>query len=125
MAAFQSKMQRRRRELGISYPDLAALSGVSEATVKRIIHGQIESASMKHVAAVAVAMGLSLDMREDCSAMDVKEKAAERQANRLLRMVLGTSALEAQPVSDKQAETMKRDAVHKLMSGSSRRLWAS
>jgi transcriptional regulator with XRE-family HTH domain len=124
MAAIQLKLQIRRRELGMSYSDLAARSGVSVATVKRIFTGDIAAASLKHVAAVAEAMGLALDMHEDSSSDEFREQAAVKQVDRLLRMVLGTSALEAQPVSARQKEKMKRDAVRRLLVGSSRRLWA-
>ena len=124
MAALQFKLQKRRRELGMTYSDLAVRSGVSLATVKRIFGDDMAAASLKHIAALAEAMGLTLDMREDISSDEFKEQAAVKQADRLVRMVLGTSALEAQPVSDKQKESMKRDAVRRLLVGSSRRLWA-
>jgi transcriptional regulator with XRE-family HTH domain len=124
MRRLQEILQKRRTEIGIPYPDLAARSGVSVATAKRILCGQIERASLAHVEAVAKVMGVSLVPREDSPAHKVKERAAYQQANRLVRMVQGTSALESQALDSKQAEQLAHESVHRLMAGSPRRVWA-
>lgn len=124
MSTLQAKLRKRRKELGIPYEDLAARSGVSVATAKRMLSGSLESATLKHIAAVASAMGMSLEIREESPAVDLKEEAARQQASRLVRMVQGTSALEAQAVDDRQLDKMQRESVHRLMAGSPRRIWA-
>ncbi len=122
--AIQQKLQQRRRQLGMSYAQLAARSGVSPATAKRMINGDIAAASLGHVVALAAAMGLSLVSREEESAEAMKERAAREQARRLVKMVQGTSALESQAVSDEEAERLARQSFHRLMVGSPRRIWA-
>jgi transcriptional regulator with XRE-family HTH domain len=124
MANLQERLKTRRNELGIPFPDLAARSGVSIATVKRILGGSFDRASFKHVAAIATAMGLDLDLREHCSARQVKERVAKQQAMRLVNMVQGTSALESQAVSSDQLENMVSESFNRLMAGPSRRVWA-
>jgi transcriptional regulator with XRE-family HTH domain len=124
MSILQAKLQNRRKQLGIPYEDLAARSGVSVATAKRILTGHFESASFKHVAAIAETMGLSLDMREESPAFAVRQRAAEQQATRLVRMVMGTSALEAQQISEDQARTLVQESVLRLLQGSPRQVWA-
>lgn len=124
MTILLEKMRKRRRELGISYVDLAARSGVSVATVKRILSGQVGGASLSHVDAVAQAMGLSLSAREVCPADEFKERAAREKAARLVRMVQGTSALEAQAISEKHAKRLTNESIHRLMAGSPRRVWS-
>jgi transcriptional regulator with XRE-family HTH domain len=124
MAIVLERMRKRRKELGIPYVDLAARSGVSVATVKRIFSGQLGRATLAHVDAVAEAMGLSLSVREVCPAEEFKERAAREKAARLVRMVQGTSTLEAQAVSKKHAKRLARESVHRLMAGSPRRVWA-
>lgn len=124
MFTLQQQLQKRRQELGIPYLDLAARSGISIATAKRIVCGELENASLKHISAVAEVMGLSIEMREERSAFQTKEIAAAGQAERLVRMVQGTSTLEAQAVSEDQLDKMRRESVHRLMAGSPRRIWA-
>lgn len=124
MLAIQQKLRQRRRQLGITYAQLAARSGVSPATAKRIVNGDISAVSIGHVVAVATVMGLSLIAAEDATAESVKERAAREQARRLVKMVQGTSALESQAVSDKEADRLTRQSVHRLMAGPPRRIWA-
>jgi transcriptional regulator with XRE-family HTH domain len=125
MNPLQQQLAKRRKELGIPYAALAARSGVSVATAKRILSGQLGNASFDHVAAIARAMGLALGLVEESSATDYREEAARQQARRLVRMVQGTAGLEAQAVDAKAAKKMERESVHRLMAGSPRRVWAS
>jgi len=123
MTTIGQTLSRRRRELGIPFDDLAVRSGVSVATVKRILGGQIGKASFEHVARVAEAMGVSLVTRQTPAAA-VKRAAARRQAERLVGMVQGTSGLEGQAISDKAAEALVRQSVRRLLAGPPRRVWA-
>ena len=52
-------LDRRRRELGLTFAALSSRSGVSEPTVKRILGGRLGEASFTHVVAIARALGQS------------------------------------------------------------------
>jgi transcriptional regulator with XRE-family HTH domain len=124
VSTLQEKLRQRRRHLGMTYDQLAARSGISSATAKRIITGEIAAASLGHVVALASAMGLSLVPKDEASAEAMKERAARDQAIRLVKMVQGTSALESQAVSDEEADRLARQSFHRLMAGPPRRIWA-
>jgi transcriptional regulator with XRE-family HTH domain len=107
----------------MSIPSLAVRSGVSEATVKRILGGQIGEASFANVAAVAEALGVPLGLIET----DVDElcrKQARKKAEQVVRLVQGTSALESQAVDTQTYNRLLEKSFHELLAGSKRRLWS-
>src|SRR5947207_1046348 len=91
----------RRRRLGMSYGALAERCGVSEPTVKRILGGRAGGASFANVAALAAALGISIEFGE-CDPDDVRRERAQEKAQALARMVQATSALESQVVDAKE-----------------------
>lgn len=113
----------RRRELGMSFPQLAERSGVSEPTAKRILGGHAASASYASVAAVAEALGMPLGSNP-IDPDEFRERVALEKAKRLARMVQGTSALEAQAVSPAEFSRLVDQSVHELLARSPRRLWS-
>lgn len=121
---FFETLERRRRELGISQSGLAERSGVSLPTVQRILTGRSPAASVENTLAIAHALGMELDATPTASASEVLEHQAREKAKKLVRMVQGTSALEAQGVSNQQITEMIQRTVGELLKGSRRRLWA-
>ena len=118
------RLIRRRKALGMSFAVLAARSGVSEPTVKRMLGGQIADSSFANVAAVAHALGCSFDLDEP----DVDElcnQQARKKAEQIARLVQGTSALESQAVDAETYRRLVEKSYHELLAGSRRRLWAS
>lgn len=121
------RLDARRRELGMTYPALAARSGVSEPTVKRILTdsaGAAQRASFAHVAAIALALGMPLDA-QPLDADDFRAAAAREKAERIARMVQGTSALEAQAVDQAAYRRLVERSYHELLAGPPRRLWSA
>jgi transcriptional regulator with XRE-family HTH domain len=117
------RLAARRVDLGMSFSTLAARSGVSEPTVKRILGGRGAEASFANVAAIAAALGAPLGIAE----RDLQEfcrEQARRKAEEIARLVQGTSALEAQAVDAATYERLVEKSYHELMAGSRRRLWA-
>lgn len=107
----------------MSYSVVAARSGVSEPTVKRILGGHLAEASFANVAAIAQALGASLGIVES----DVDElcrQQARRKAEQIARLVQGTSALESQAVDAASYHQLVERSYHELMAGSRRRLWS-
>lgn len=107
----------------MTFAALAARSGVSEPTVKRILGGHPGEASFANVAAVAAALGAPLEL----AAIDVEEfrrRQARAKAEAIARLVQGTSALEAQAVDRAAYERLVERTYHELLAGSGRRLWA-
>lgn len=113
----------RRAQLGMSYRALARRSGVSEPTLKRVLHGQSPEASFATVEAIAAALGVSVRF-EDRSVLAIKEEAARRKAESIAAMTQATSGLESQGVSGEALEEITRTLTHKLMAGSPRHLWS-
>ncbi len=119
---FLDGLEQRRRKLRMTYSQLARLSGVSVPTLTRTLSGKNANASFTSVLAIARALGVSIDLKEE-PASSFLEMAAERKAASLVSMVQGTSGLEAQAISKEQIEDMKRQTVHELLAGSRRKLW--
>lgn len=118
------KLETRRRELGISQAALANRSGVSLPTVHRILSGHGSAMSVENILAIAQVLGMDLEAVPRVDAGTILEQQARKKAERLVRMVQGTSALEAQGVSSRHLGQMVKKTVQELLAGSRRRLWA-
>ncbi len=118
------KLESRRKELGLSQSALAERSGVSLPTVQRILSGHSPAASFENTVAIAQAVGMLLDAVPILPAQEILEQQALKKAERLVRMVQGTSGLEAQAVSGRHLGQMIKKTVQELLAGSRRRLWA-
>ena len=116
-------LDRRRRELGLTFAALSSRSGVSEPTVKRILGGRLGEASFTHVVAIARALGSPIAADPQDVDETVREQA-RRKAEGIARLVQGTSALEAQAVDDAEYRRLVDRSYHELLAGSRRRLWA-
>ncbi len=124
LPSLTKRLDSRRRRLGMSHSALAARSGVSEPTVKRILSGRAGEVSLANVAAVAEALGVSLEFGErDIDTM--REEQAAKKAAQIARMVQGTSALECQGVDAKTLRQLVRRSERELLTGSKRRLWSA
>ena len=118
------KLEARRRELGISQAALADRSGVSLPTVHRILSGHGSAASMDNIMAITQVLGMDLEAVPLFDAQEILEQQARKKAEKLVRMVQSTSALEAQGVSARQIGLMIKKTIQELLAGSRRRLWA-
>ena len=118
------KLENRRRELGLSQSALAERSGVSLPTVQRILSGHSPAASFENTLAIAEVLGMQLDAVPVIPAKELLKQQAHKKAERLVRMVQGTSALEAQGVSARHIGQMIKKTMQELLAGSRRRLWA-
>jgi hypothetical protein len=116
-------LERRRRELGMTCPQLAERSGVSLPTVRRILRGGLDRATTANTVAVAVALGLRPQFEPIDDSHDFRQKEATKKARKLVGMVQGSSGLEAQAVDPDTVERMVAQTVHELMAGSRRKLW--
>lgn len=117
-----SGLNNRRRRLGMSFRALAARSGVSEPTVKRVLRGDEHNASISTVLAIARALGIDLRLEEE-DIGEMKAREARRKAEWVARMVQGTSGLEAQAVDERTLREIIEKTVHELLAGPARRLW--
>jgi transcriptional regulator with XRE-family HTH domain len=117
-------LERRRQELGLSCERLAQRSGVSRATVQRILSGRLASVSHASVLSVVRALGLELRLDSQASPQELKEEQARKKAKKLVALVQGTSGLEGQAVDRAAYRQMVDRTVSELLSGSRRRLWS-
>lgn len=113
----------RRASLGMTVADLAERSGVSVATVNRVLGGD-RHASFDNIARVAGVLGVDVVMSPRGDAEKLKRAEARAKAERLVRIVQGTSSLEGQAVDDETVEAMIQDTMHELLRGSGRRVWS-
>jgi transcriptional regulator with XRE-family HTH domain len=118
------KLEARRRKLEMSCAALARRSGVSLATVQRILSGKHAEASFANVLAIAQALDMSVEIEPNASATEVRQRQARQKAERLVNMVQATSGLEAQPVSADAICEMTAQTASELLAGSPRELWS-
>lgn len=119
-----SQLEVRRRSLGMPIEALVKRSGVSRATVRRILSGDHTRASFTNVLAVAEALGVEVRFDAATDPEGFKERQAERKARRLVGLVQGTAGLEAQAGDASAVEGMVKRTPRELLSGSKRRLWS-
>ena len=117
-------LDRRRRELGLSYELLSQRCGLSRPTVYRILSGHHGAASFASVAAIAESLGLEIRFHSRVDPRTLKRDQAQRKAKQLVALVQGTSALEGQAVDRRTIEAMVERTTDELMAGSKRRLWS-
>ena len=116
-----ARLQRRRKALGMTVAQLAQRSGVSVATVNRVLAGS-EGASIAHVTAVAVALGLSLQFRSARSIPSLRAREAIRKAKRAVALTQANATLEKQGVSRTVARAIQKQISYRLLK-SGRKLW--
>ncbi len=133
LAVRYGDLNRRRRELGMTYRVLSERSGVPLPVVQRILTDQVQAPSFPNVMAIARALGGgipriladgSCSFEFPVSAERVREGRAKEKARKLVGLVQGTSALEAQAVGGDAYQEMIERTSRELLVGSNQRLWA-
>lgn len=117
------KLDLRRRQLGMSRATLARRAKVSLPTVHRVLTGKEQAPSLATVEAIAIALGMAVQLVETIDADDLRQRQADLRAARLVGMVQGTMGLEAQGVDQKTLDSLKKRNAIRLLAGSGRRLW--
>jgi transcriptional regulator with XRE-family HTH domain len=117
------KLDLRRRQLGMSRATLARRAKVSIPTIHRILTGKETAPSVPTVEAIAIALGMAVQIVETVDADELRERQANLRAARLVGMVQGTMGLEAQGVDQKTIESLTKRNANRLLAGSGRRLW--
>ena len=106
----------------MSISDLARRSGVSRATVIRILGGKDENYSVSNLQGILSALGMKMDLSA-IPAKRFKDAIATQKARRLIALTQGNVALESQAVSAAFARAHLEAAKARIAS-SSRKLWA-
>jgi transcriptional regulator with XRE-family HTH domain len=129
-AGWLSKLEFRRAQLGMSKAALAKRSKVSLPTVDRILSGREQNPRLSNVTAIATALGVEVRLADnEISVVDQKtahqfrREQALSKAKRIVNMVQGNMALEAQAVSQETIDGMIDQTVCELLAGSPRKLW--
>lgn len=117
------KLDLRRRKLGMSRATLARRAKVSAPAVHRILSGKEPSPTVATIEALAGAMGMELLFRDVADPDELRERQAEKIARKIAGVVQGTMGLESQGVEPSEVKALIKRNVHRLLSGSNRRLW--
>ncbi len=116
------QLNSRRQNLGMTYSALAKRTGLGQRTVQRVLSGEEANSDFTTLARIADALGASIKF--ECADLnEIRRRQAERKAERIVGMVQGTMALEAQAVEHGTVRELKERTVRDLLSGSSRKLW--
>jgi len=118
------RLNERREKLGISCAVLARRVGVSLRTVQRILSGEENNPGLATVTTLARELGVGIRLDEEVDARTIRRRQAERKAERILAIVQGTSALEAQGMDKETRLDLREQTINELLAGSDRKLWA-
>jgi transcriptional regulator with XRE-family HTH domain len=118
-----SDLEKQRRLLKMSYRVLADKSGVSLATIRRVLKARKTSSSLDSVLAIAGVLGAAFEVK-----IEDPEKVVERQilttARDIAMMVQGTMALESQGTTDpKHIEALVEIAAREMRAKPRKRIW--
>lgn len=116
-------LQNRVKELDMSISDLARRSGVSRATVIRILGGKDQHYSVSKLQAILSALGMTIDLVAT-PADQFREAIASQKAHRLIALTQGNVALESQAVSESTAQ-QHFEVTKARIASSSRKLWST
>jgi transcriptional regulator with XRE-family HTH domain len=119
----QERLDARRRELRIGHETVAAISGVSIATVKRVFGGELGEVTFRHVAAVAEAVGLSIE-GSGPPAQALLERRAAAKARRVAESIQSAAVLSGRGVAADDLARLESAIADELLLGSPRRLWS-
>lgn len=126
-----ARLDSRRIRLRMSKADLARRAGVSLPTVQRLLRSQEGDARLETIAALAAALGVEVrlsdspEVHESIGVTAFRAQQARKKARRLVELVQGTMALEAEAVDASVLEQMEETNFHALLAGPPRRLWAA
>ncbi len=114
----------RRERLGISCSVLAKRTRLSLRSVQRILSGEETNPGFSTLASLARELGVGVRLDDEADVRTIRRRQAERKADRILAIVQGSSALEAQAVSRKTMRDLREKTINELLAGSPRKLWA-
>jgi transcriptional regulator with XRE-family HTH domain len=126
---FLESLERRRRDLGMTWDALAARSRVSRATLCRLLKERQTAASFETVISVAEALGVAVQFdgaalrAEPIGVETFLKRRVEHLARKLVGMVQGTMALESQALGKRELAKLVKKVSDDLLSGSKSRLW--
>lgn len=121
---FAQALQARRQALGMSYADLARLSGVSLATVNRFFGSPSPKTALDTVLRLADVLGLRIQVTARDSVYRMKERSGTGLAQALLGGVAAASALEAQNITPKDRDDLLAETTNRILAGPPRHLWS-
>jgi transcriptional regulator with XRE-family HTH domain len=124
-ANFRRRLNERRKLIGLTYAELAQRAGLSPRTVQRALSDGIENSHIEFESITSLAEVLGFVPyceKEDANA--IRRRQAEAKAERLVGLVQGSSALEAQGLDAWAIQEMRERTVRDLLAGSNRMLWA-
>ena len=119
------KLDQRRQALDMPLKELSSRANVSLSTVNRVVAGEA-GARIETVTAIGDALGVpDLDFRKARPPDKMRRLQAALKARKIVGMVQGTSALEAQAVSELDKKRMIENTINELLCGPRSQLWAS
>ena len=117
-----TKIEIRRKELGISIENLAKLSHSGVRTVNRLLAG--EDVKLSTVEKITTVLGLDFAGNETVAIKELEKRRAKEKALFMASLVQSTSALEKQGLEQNSLDRIISRFEKEFLSGSYRnRLW--
>jgi hypothetical protein len=101
---------------------LVKKSGLSRATVCRLLKGDHSKVTIPNLEALLKALAVEVTVNPVPASVAVKRQA-ERQARKVVEMVQGTMGLEAQAVDAEGVMALVESSCQRLLNGPRKKLW--
>lgn len=119
-----NELGQRRRDLGLSYKQLADRTGLSLQTIQRLLGGRCTNAQIRTVAAVAEILGAEVGLIRKRPINTIRREQASRKAKKLVQASQASAALEGQAVEKETLKKVERVIMERLLAGPKVRLWS-
>lgn len=118
-----ARLNRQKKQLGITNGYLAQKTGLSIPTVQRILANKDHSVELAGLLSIADILGIDITASVSRSAQDMLKEKANNKAEKLLQLVRGNSALEGNEIDLGTYQDLLQRTVDDLLKGSKRALW--
>ena len=120
-----SALDQQRRTLKMSLPTLAKRTKLSRATVCRILSKKQTSTSIESILAIASVLGAEFKFCIQ-NPQKVIDQRVKKKAKKIVQMVQGTMALEAQGITDpKFLAKLEKIAAKEIRAKPQKHLWVN
>ncbi len=118
------KVKTRKKEVGITYENIAKLANLGNRTVMRFFAG--EDVKLSTVERVTNILGLDFAGNETIDLKTLKEQRAKEKALYIISLVQDTSALEMQGLEKNDIKKLLQETKEQFLTGEyQKNLWAS
>jgi len=115
------RVQKRKRQIGLTIDNIAKLSNLGNRTVTRFLAG--EDVKLSTVESITQLLGLDFAGNETLSINELEQNRAKEKALYMVSLVQDTSSLEEQGLDSEDLDLLIKQAEYNLLHKYRKNLW--